>query len=463
MKLLEQLILSYESSEEMSIDTALKEILENNPEHESLSVEDAIELQRDFIEYVQYANEAARFDERIEKGYLKRADAEPVEGYLNSYLPLENRKTHKRYIESFIDNISVPRSLAELKEFFLNGNDAQMLLRDLDTTDTTCWTSPRWAKHGDIVLFMHAKTARTHLTRIKTEIRETYPEGSGERKKLLAAVDEQIDFHSKFGGKIYVIGRVSGKPFKEDVPAGLHNKSNIFCDIDDLFYLKRPIDLSEFNGFIKLNSMGAITPVFGSEYDRLKKMIIDYNEVPEYFAYSFSTPFPHNTVNSENWIKLGLEYRYSFNLEIQFRSCYVNYLLSELGDRKTIYRECACIKGKNPTSFVDNVIYINDHYLPVEVKLNIKAETNLPGQCEKYSMLDRLILDTKTKREARITKVIKDKVMVIDTFGIYMFDAYTKEIKGIYDLNNLTSKEKVKELKSIVISELNCNNQIIEE
>ena len=454
MALLEKLISCYESNEDMSIDTALKTVLENNPEYESLDKEAAIELQRSFIEYIRYANESERFNERIEQGYLRSIDAEPTEAFLNSYVPQEKRKTHKRYVEAFIDNVSAPRSLAELKEFYLDGNDAQMLLRDLDTTDTTCWTSPRWAKHGDIVLFMHAKTARTHLTRIKTEIGETYPEGSSERAELLAAVDKQIDFHSKYGGKIYVVGRISGKPHKEDVPVGLHNKSNIFCDIDDLFYLERPIDLSEFNGFIKLNSMGAITPVFGTEYDRLKKMITDYNEVPDYFKYSFSTPFPHNTVNEENWIKLGLEYRYSFNLEIQFRSCYVNYLLRELGDRKTIYRECACVKGKNPASFVDNVIYINKRYLPVEIKLNIKAEADLPGQCEKYSMLDRLILDTKTKREARITDVIKDKVLVIDTFGIYMFDAHTKEVKGFYDLNELTSKEKVLELKNTIINKM---------
>ncbi len=44
MSLLEKLIGCYESSDEMLIDTALKTVLENNPEYKTLSKEDAIEL-----------------------------------------------------------------------------------------------------------------------------------------------------------------------------------------------------------------------------------------------------------------------------------------------------------------------------------------------------------------------------------------------------------------------------------
>ena len=253
----------------------------------------------------------------------------------------------------------------------MSGNDAQDLVRDTIESGTTCWTSPRWAKRGDIVLFMHAKYAKSSLTKIRTEVRSKYSLTPMAAVEIEDAIAAQLAFHKQYGGKIYAIGRINGKPFVEDVDPLLHSKSRVFCDIDQLFLLERPIDISEFNEFIKISRMSGITPVFGSAYDKLKQMISEMNKVPQYFEYSYSTPFPHMLVNRENWMKLGLEYRNSFTLEIQFRQCYVDYLLKEIGDQKTIYMECPCYKGSDPITYVDNVIRINNKLLPVEVKLTL--------------------------------------------------------------------------------------------
>lgn len=77
----------------------------------------------------------------------------------------------------------------------------------------------------------------------------------------------------------------------------------------------------------------------------------------------------------------------------------MNYLLRELSDIKTIYRECACYKDKGPASYVDNVILFNGKYLPVEIKLNIKAEKNIIGQVTKYCHLRKLILVNKGSKK----------------------------------------------------------------
>lgn len=215
--------------------------------------------------------------------------------------------------------------------------------------------------------------------------------------------------------------------------------------------LERPIDISEFNEFIKISRMSGITPVFGSAYDKLKQMISEMNKVPQYFEYSYSTPFPHMLVNRENWMKLGLEYRNSFTLEIQFRQCYVDYLLKEIGDQKTIYMECPCYKGSNPITYVDNIIRINNKLLPVEVKLNIKLESNLEGQCEQYCTLDKLILNAKADHQAKMEKVVNDRVLIIDTYAVYMFYLVNKQIEALFDLSRLQYKEDVLELRRIVI------------
>ena len=166
-------------------------------------------------------------------------------------------------------------------------------------------------------------------------------------------------------------------------------------------------------------------------------------------------------VYEENWMKLGLEYRNSFSLEIQFRQCYVDYLLKSIGDQKTIYMECACYKGTNPITYVDNVIKIDKRLLPVEVKLNIALEADLEGQCEQYCNLERLILDKKNKRNARIENVVNDRVLVIDTYAVYMFDSKRKSIEFIYDLDDLKNRWDIEELKQIVIRLISNANMAI--
>lgn len=111
--------------------------------------------------------------------------------------------------------------------------------------------------------------------------------------------------------------------------------------------------------------MSGITPVFGTEYRKLKDIICRYNEVPMYFRQSDATPMPLAKINKENWMKLTAEFRHAFFLECQFRTYFVDYLLHALSDRATIFKECRCVKQGIPASFVDNIIWFNGKLLPV--------------------------------------------------------------------------------------------------
>lgn len=446
---LEYLIERYEKSDEITIDDFLADTLKNDPYFEALRLEEVIEVKRQFLGYLQTL-EFGTSDEYGE-ALLSDSEASPVPerpGAVRERLTKWNHR--KRYVQAFISNISVPKTLEELNDRYLNGNDAEILFSDTVNGGWTNWTVPRWVKRGDIVLFMHAKTAKSYLTAIRTRLRKEYPPDSQMAVQCEPAIARQLNFYKQLGGKIYAVGRINGRPEKEKIPSNLHFKSRVFCDIDKLFLLERPIDISEFNSFIKITRLSGITPVFGGVYERLKELIIRNNTVPDYFSYSFSTPFPHNQVNRYNWMQLGLEYRASFTLESQFRQCYVDYLLSELGDQKTIYMECPCHKGTNPVTFVDNVIRIDKKLLPVEVKLNIKLENNLKGQCEQYCKLDKLELDPDKNLIARMGTVISDKVLVIDTYAVYMFCLNEGSIEPLYDLGNLRGKEDITELRRLV-------------
>lgn len=141
-------------------------------------------------------------------------------------------------------------------------------------------------------------------------------------------------------------------------------------------------------------------------------------------------------------------------LEIQFRSFYVNYLLAALGDRRKIFRECRCCKRPNPDSYVDNVILFNGRYLSIEVKLNIKTESKLEAQLNKYTSVEKCYLSNQRTDYIDYTSMYDKNVLVIDTYGVYMYDADKDDVMTIFDLDNLTNKEDIASLRRVIASNL---------
>ena len=108
MSLLEELIYTYEINE-LPLEEVLFTVSESIPEYRSLSKEDQLTLKREFINHVDRAEYR-------------------LEDTANVY---ENRHLHKKYVEAFISNITVPRILEELYDSYLAGNDAQLLIKDI--------------------------------------------------------------------------------------------------------------------------------------------------------------------------------------------------------------------------------------------------------------------------------------------------------------------------------------------
>ena len=141
-------------------------------------------------------------------------------------------------------------------------------------------------------------------------------------------------------------------------------------------------------------------------------------------------------------------------LESQFRSYYVDYLLSAISDRKTIFKECRCIKQNRPNTFADNVVYINGKYVPVEVKLSVVAEPNIKGQVENYCNTDEIYIDSKHNKKITPNQIYNQNVIVIDTEDIYIFNSDNHELKHIFSLNKLNSYDALIDLKQVIINEL---------
>ena len=71
-----------------------------------------------------------------------------------------------------------------------------------------------------------------------------------------------------------------------------HWSSRVYAPIDRIYVLQQPIDISEFSDFLPISTRGAITPVVGSDFDRLKRIIASKNNTPQYLKESRAIPLP---------------------------------------------------------------------------------------------------------------------------------------------------------------------------
>lgn len=357
-------------------------------------------------------------------------------------------------VQSFISNMSTATSIEELLYF----EDFSLPENILSGTENE-WTSPKWAKAGDIVFFMHSKTARSTITRLRTEIVNNRNEfESSEYDRLLKYIEHALEVHDKYGGKIFAIGRISGGTemiTSEDIAETVfHWKSRTYYAIDNIVKLHTPVDISEFNSFIQVSRGSAITPLYDEEFIQLRNLILEHNTLPAYITDCVAKPIPLRLINKNNWISVANDYRRCFILEKQFRKFYVDYLISYIGDKKSFYTECRCQRDDINDSFMDYVMLFDKKYLPVEVKLSVSAEPNILSQVRKYVHNTRIYLTHDRKRVINESDMHSTKVLIIDTDKIYVYDSLDDKISVVFTLDQIQSKDDLEELRKLLATKI---------
>lgn len=354
-------------------------------------------------------------------------------------------------VQSLILNLSFPQTLDQVLETEKKEGKFDVEILEAAILDGNKliyeWTVSKWVKPDDIIFFMHSKSSKHTIGRLKNELKAMSCAYSTEDVAIInRGLERGLKVYEKYGGKIFAAGRVSEMPTETNLAernASPHWKSRISAFVDDCFLLNEPIDLAVFGKFIKLSCGGSITPVYGESFEKLKNMIKQSNIIPAYLEESIAMPIPLMEINAENWIAVASRYRQRFLYESQFRAFYVDFFLKTLGDRKKIYSECACKKPSIRTSFIDNVIIFDGYYLPVEVKLAVSAEHDICGQVDKYCNLDDLYLDKKENEKAPIDRVYPTNVLVIDTMDIYLYSSNNHDIEKIYSLDQIRERNDI--------------------
>ncbi len=392
------------------------------------------------------------------------------------------------YIQSYILNLAPANSIEEFLKKFVDADLTASLPERLytqtmygtgpdDLEEGEGWTAPRWAKKGDICFFMMSVSSLERMSKIRQEIRElgnrikavetknskASIKAREQRSYLELVIDldyyDDVTFlynrlshalsmfeitYRAFGGKIFAVGKVSSVPIqsKKAYNSGNHWGSNIYCNYEDVLFLEEPVGFSEFKDYVSFSQQGAITPVFGSSFDNIKKLILKKNpKVASFFKGCESSPIPMTKINKSNWLKVTGIHNFGFILEAAFRRYYTDYLLTELKDSGKLFSECQCYNNEL-FGKIDNVFMIGGKYLATEIKLNQKLEVDLEGQLKKYYNPNRVCL----KDDEEITgKDMHKAVLLIDTFGVWLFKR--GHLKKIEDLKSIKSSKDIQALK----------------
>lgn len=353
-----------------------------------------------------------------------------------------------RKVQSYIANVSFPTSLEEMEEL-VNG-EYYMDMEALLLFDDARFTAPKWAAKGDIVFFYHAKSAITKIRHLKSLLKnekEKYRQTYDEIEKYLETAEA---IYKKYGGTIFAVGTVCEdlEIVKDDPREHLHWKSNIYAPINNITNLDFPVDKAKFEEYVKLSMQRTITPVPGSAFDGIKRLVLRYNDVP-FIEKCEASPMPLKDINDKNWMEIAKEYKRRFFLEIQFRKFYVDYLLKSVSDKKKTYSECSCWKNDVHTGFADNFITMNKKYLAVEVKLNIDTERDIQNQLEKYSFCNMVKLDKKTTIYKK--DIHQSYVLVIDMNRVCIYNSTSKTMLKLIDLDSIECMYDVRKLRNEII------------
>ena len=348
------------------------------------------------------------------------------------------------YVNAHINNISFPNTIEELESFiFENG---LFNVEDILYNETAIWTVPRCSKTGDIVLFFHAKTAISKITALVTKVK-SLPDNSPHSKTLLLEwLGRARKLYKEYGGKIFAVARIIAPPeyMSEIGLNACHWRGRIYAEIGDISPLNSPVDISEFNGFIKVSRQSAITPLPANEFNKLRKIMHSKNaDLPAFFLNCKIGSLDLAQITCRNFLQKTQLIRHRFLLEADFRSYYVDNLLRALVGRN-YWSECRCCTEGKPDYFVDNVFEFGGRYYFLEVKLNVNIERNLTEQLRHYVGTEHLFLDSGSHK--KLDDFERAYMNVIDTNSFFRYDPKDDCLIELIQLDHVISVEQIAEI-----------------
>ncbi len=361
----------------------------------------------------------------------------------------------RRNVQACITAVGFPDALHLLDDMVQSNSQISESLTDIDTLLSISsggsqgfsdrveltWTAPRWMTAGDLLFFYHTKSAKANLRRLRKEINGAAPDYDD----LIPAVERGAEQAEEFSQTIFACGLVVGPSEFQGPAAGdeQHFRSTIFAPLGKVHFFEHPLPASEFTKEITLSTGGTLTPLHGRSLTSLKTMLARKNRLSAFIAEAQPGTANFRNVSAKTWLEIVTQPGCAFIDEGQLRAYLLDYLLAGVKDPRTqVHAECECTCGGKRTGIVDYFVRVSGTWVPVEAKLNIRAESNLPRQLKKYVEVDSFIPRRGPSRGRKIPAAPQNLVLVFDQWGGYLFSKGKlitgRNTKPLWPRENLT-------------------------
>jgi len=187
-------------------------------------------------------------------------------------------------------------------------------------------------------------------------------------------------------------------------------------------HFERPVSIGTLADIgISISRQSALTPLEGEQLSQLKARLALTNRLPAFVGNAQPGGVGFRGVSTSTWRTISCATERRFIHEGQLRSYLIDYLLDEIKDPRTSrLEECDCYRAITATGRADYMMTLGGQWVPVEAKLNIQAERDLPGQLARYLQIDFFIPTRGQRRGERVPTSRADQCLVIDQFGLYV-------------------------------------------
>lgn len=339
-------------------------------------------------------------------------------------------------VQSAITNMSFPRSFADNQDAIEKVED---WLADFDTLfdftssneDPIYWTAPRWTMERDVLFFYLTKSSKDNIRRLARSLdEESLATGflqklltgrRGQRLKFL--LNQAAKLSEEHSGTVFACAKATG-PAKFIPPEKGYSprfESNVFAPVSNVHVFARSLSTEELADYIRIRQ-GAVTPLHGKAFQHVKDFFAERNELPDYLRDAVPAARAPEVGPEDDWVSIARREDVRFVDEEQLREFLLDPFLEELKDEDTfLHRECRCLRKGKGKHRADYFVKIYGAWIPVEAKLNVKAEKDIHAQLAEYSNIDSFVPTLGFEKGKECPADTHSVCLVADQFGVYVF------------------------------------------
>lgn len=245
-----------------------------------------------------------------------------------------------------------------------------------------CWTAPKWIGKGDILFFYQTVRSLSAANRLSKRLLAL------NRKDDLSALQPSIERLRKTAGCIFGYAIVEAQSIDIPREGNDHFRGRCFAPLASVHLLIHPLDVSALAPEFFI-SRRTITTLTRKSFGLIRDALVETNgkeRLPILANGTYNDAGLH-AFDEKRWRDTACNEATRYRDEQQVREYFIDHLLREIKDEGTaVHEECECMRSDG-SGIADYFISIDGHWVPVEAKLNARAEAHLPRQLQKYNYI----------------------------------------------------------------------------